>query len=230
MLDKNFMRLAAPINGFGTENVGPLLYAQVSFCRPRSLLEVGAGYTTLFMLQALKDTKEQDQAARRSGIFVNGRTEFFERPYEPILTTLDDFSHGDSVARSVQGLASLLGLDQAVDFQNRDFRGFSRHLPAARLPLDFVWFDCGGLDEHIDFVKEYWHLVNPDGGTILFHSTQTNFTLRLFEKQLQSLHVRDAGRSFELLSLIEPHKRTQNSVTQVRMTGALKRRLYTFLP
>ena len=36
----------------GTENMGPLLYALVRFLKPRRVLEVGAGFTTLFILQA----------------------------------------------------------------------------------------------------------------------------------------------------------------------------------
>lgn len=39
----------------GVENMGPLLYSLIRFVKPRRILEVGAGYTTLFVLQALKD-------------------------------------------------------------------------------------------------------------------------------------------------------------------------------
>ena len=35
--------------------MGPLLYSLIRFVKPRRILEVGAGYTTLFILQALKD-------------------------------------------------------------------------------------------------------------------------------------------------------------------------------
>lgn len=231
MLDEKFMRLVAHLDGgFGTENVGPLLYAQIRFCRPRSLLEVGAGYTTLFMLQALKDVKAQDLEARDSGVFRCGRTEFFDRGYEPLLTTLDDFSHDGTVARSVQAASTALGLDSFADFRNRDFRGFSTELDAGRLPIDFVWFDCGGLEEYVDFVGEYWDLINPDGGIVVFHSTKTNLSLHLFERHLHERHLRDAGKTFELLSLLEPHKQIQNSVTLLRMTSAARTRMYTAVP
>jgi predicted O-methyltransferase YrrM len=39
----------------GVENVSPLLYALVRFVKPTRLLEVGAGYSTLWLLQALHD-------------------------------------------------------------------------------------------------------------------------------------------------------------------------------
>ena len=43
----------------GVENMGPLLYSLIRFVKPRRILEVGAGYTTLFILQALKDNEAE---------------------------------------------------------------------------------------------------------------------------------------------------------------------------
>ena len=48
----------------GTENMGPLLYALVRFIKPRRVLEVGAGFTTLFILQALADNEAEIAALR----------------------------------------------------------------------------------------------------------------------------------------------------------------------
>jgi hypothetical protein len=39
----------------GTELMRPFLYALVRSTRPKSLLEIGAGYTTAFLLRALSD-------------------------------------------------------------------------------------------------------------------------------------------------------------------------------
>eukprot|EP01043_Picozoa_sp_COSAG02_P077535 COSAG02_NODE_17014_length_1035_cov_4.650794_1_plen_335_part_01 len=39
--------------------MGPLLYSLIRFVKPRRILEVGAGYTTLFILQALKDNEAE---------------------------------------------------------------------------------------------------------------------------------------------------------------------------
>ena len=36
-------------------NQGPMLYALVKFIKPGRVLEVGAGYTSLWLLQALRD-------------------------------------------------------------------------------------------------------------------------------------------------------------------------------
>ena len=44
----------------GAENLGPLLYTLVRFIKPQSVLEVGAGYTTLFLLQALRSVSKPE--------------------------------------------------------------------------------------------------------------------------------------------------------------------------
>jgi hypothetical protein len=36
------------------ENMGPLLYTLIRFTKPRRILEVGAGYTSIYILQALR--------------------------------------------------------------------------------------------------------------------------------------------------------------------------------
>ena len=43
---------AANASHMGCENMGPLLYALARFVKPTSILEVGAGYTSLWLLQA----------------------------------------------------------------------------------------------------------------------------------------------------------------------------------
>ena len=50
--EKHFRR------GMGTENVGSLLRALVQMVRPQRILEVGAGYTTPFLLDGLKANEE----------------------------------------------------------------------------------------------------------------------------------------------------------------------------
>ena len=50
--EKHFRR------GMGTENVGSLLRALVQMVRPQRILEIGAGYTTPFLLDGLKANEE----------------------------------------------------------------------------------------------------------------------------------------------------------------------------
>ena len=213
---------------FGTENVAPLLYSLVKFCRPRTALEVGAGLSTMYILRALKENVEEDRLERTSNRNVYGKTDYYKDEYRPSLLTLDDLSHKKSAARAVRAIAADLQLDNYLTLENTDFKGFSGRIPQRFLPLDFVWFDCGGLEEYIDFVNEYWHLINPAGGILILHSTQTNLALRLFVARLAERHA--ASADFEMLNLLEPHKKLQNSLSVLRMKSKLVTPIYTYAP
>lgn len=231
MLDPEFMQLASQLKGgFGTENVGPLLYTLIKCCRPKSVFEVGAGYSTLFILKALKDNCDEDSLERSQDNYLYGKTEYHSSNYKPILTSLDDFSHPESAAKSVHQFAMFLDIDKFVAFKDRNFQGFSKEIDPSLLPFDFVWFDCGGLREYEDFVDEYWKLVDPNGGIIVFHSTLTNLDLRVFLQKLKLRQATSDFLNFELLSLLEPHKQLQNSVTMIRMTSKVKDPIYTIHP
>ena len=45
-LDENFSNIV-------TENVGPFIYSTIKTIRPKKILEIGAGYTTPFLVEAL---------------------------------------------------------------------------------------------------------------------------------------------------------------------------------
>jgi hypothetical protein len=49
----------------GAENLGPLLYSFARFVKPARVLEVGAGYTSAFLLQALCDNAHELEAYRK---------------------------------------------------------------------------------------------------------------------------------------------------------------------
>jgi len=52
-LDDNFSSIV-------TENVGPFLYSVVKTIRPKTVLEVGAGYTSVFLAKALSEIRAED--------------------------------------------------------------------------------------------------------------------------------------------------------------------------
>ena len=54
---------ARPAHGRGEPR--PVLYALVRFVKPKTVLEIGAGYTSLFLLQALRDNDEELAFLRR---------------------------------------------------------------------------------------------------------------------------------------------------------------------
>ena len=64
--DASFLRAVAPLYDLhmGAENLGPMLYSLVRFNKPARVLEVGAGYTSVFILQALRDNAAELEAYR----------------------------------------------------------------------------------------------------------------------------------------------------------------------
>lgn len=178
-LDSEFYRAVERlfVPGMGTEHVGPLLYSLVRMMRPRSVLEVGLGYSTPFLVAGLKDNIEEFRADRevlkncpdtdqRKSLLS---PEYYATDYKPTLQGIDDYStEGTSAPKALEVLEEL-GLDSVVEVHKGDFRGYSKKLNPSVLPFDLVWFDCGALPEYVDFIEEYWRLINPEQGMLLLH-------------------------------------------------------------
>jgi hypothetical protein len=228
-LDKNW--------SMGVELLSPLIYSLIRCTKPRSALEVGAGYSSSFILQALADNLEEhrkNQETLRGHVrsdqhrgmrrLLKGRhplplarPDYYSQDYDPVLTIIDDVSHPATSANQVEVAAERLNLRHILRFQKGDFRGMSGSFPPEILPFDFCWFDCGGFYHYAAFLSEYWPLINPKNGLILLHSTLTNVNLRPIVLDLKLKQATDHFNKFELLSLLEPHKYRQNSVTMIRM-------------
>lgn len=238
-LDADFYKAVEPLYypGMGTEHVAPLLYSLVRMTRPRSVLEVGLGYTTPFLAQALMDNAREFATDRH--ILANPgedderrlvlAEEYFHSDYLPMHHAIDDFSDESSSGKEALQVIEALDLRSMVQVHEGDFRGLSQQMSQSAFPLDFVWFDCGGLPEYVDFIEEYWRLISPDHGVLLLHFTYSRLSfvrdgvqhVALMcgpvanEIKRQQMHAGvDAG--FEVLSLVEPHKRRQGSVTMIR--------------
>lgn len=70
---ERFLRVVKPLYDLhmGVETMAPLLYSLIRFTKPNMVMEVGAGYTTPFMLQALKDNF--DEMAELRKLHARGR-------------------------------------------------------------------------------------------------------------------------------------------------------------
>ncbi|NJO13000.1 MAG: hypothetical protein HC872_05495 [Gammaproteobacteria bacterium] len=142
-----------------------------------------------------------------------------------MLIAIDTLTHPNTSAPAVQIQLEQLGLSGFVTIINSDFRGASEKLDPALLPVDFAWFDVGGQQEYQDFFTEYWPFLNEQGGTLVFHNTVNNPGPAAFIgslKQRQLLQPAD----LEVLSLLEPHKLTQNSCTMVRRISGVRETAY----
>ena len=150
----------------------------------------------------------------------------FVRPYDPRLIAIDDFSSTGTTASRVLETAKILGLDGYLLQIASDFRGCGETIDTQFKPFDFVWFDCGGPQEYVAFLQEYWQLCAPHALHFTYQwqegaGGEKNIGVRLAPgavlTELKRQHQRagvDAG--FEILSLVEPHKTRQGSVTVLR--------------
>lgn len=228
----------------GTENVGEFLYSLVRMTRSWRLLEVGLGYTTPFLAQALKDAAQDFQDdiekfknPRGNALRLNELSlEYYRRSFGATLHAIDDYSIEHTSAPKVLEVLKRLDLSDIVTVHEGDFRGMSGTFEDSALPFDLVWFDCGGLPEYVQFLEEYWPLINPDGGMLLLHftywdvapdqkpGTPADMVMGSVANEIKRQQA-NAGidAEFEVLSLIEPHKRRQGSVTMIRRTGEKSR-------
>mmetsp|Transcript_37295 Transcript_37295/g.73931 ORF Transcript_37295/g.73931 Transcript_37295/m.73931 type:complete len:372 (+) Transcript_37295:266-1381(+) len=158
--DQTWLETVAPLYSYemGCENMGPLLYSLVRFIKPRVCLEVGAGYTSVFLAQALEDNCREEDLWRGWGgsISVPGgppltRVNWLvpgveeRNEVDPFLHCVDNLAHAGTTAHKCCEVASKLGLSQRLRFHYDDARAFleesAKELPA----FDFVWLD-GLLD------------------------------------------------------------------------------------
>ena len=229
------------VPGMGTENIGPLLYSLVRMTRSWRILEVGLGYTTPFLAQALLDTAREFEAdteilsnpdgnAARLGVLS---TDYYLQSYGGLLHAIDDYSIEGSSAPKVLDILARLNLNGIVKVYDGDFRGMSQRMDQSTLPLDLVWYDCGGVEEYVDFLHEYWPVINPNRGLLLLHYTywnaskthngvtETQLIMGSIANEIKRQQAKAGDKAkFEVLSLVEPHKTRQGSVTMVRRLGA----------
>lgn len=125
----------------GCENMGPLLYALCRFVKPSRVLEVGAGYTSLWLLQALADNEAELRSCRQAvrqpgdGYLVSGNA--WMRPWvagtrddddgegtgggeRAVLHCVDDMSHANTTAHAVRAVAARLGTDVHLRLHKAD--------------------------------------------------------------------------------------------------------------
>ncbi|KAJ1460405.1 hypothetical protein M885DRAFT_433706, partial [Pelagophyceae sp. CCMP2097] len=214
----------------GAENMRPLLYSIARFVkckrnRPR-VLEVGAGYTSLFLLQALEDNARELELYRlrlartaRCGAMPWSVDSYFDTPHEPVLHVIDNIqcrAQAHTTAHRVSAAAKGLGISSArlvVHVQD----AFNADLPcalAADEPFsDFVWIDLGAAARVEHFFDDWWPRVDPRGGVVIIHSTLTNAKRRAASvSRLDGPHA--LARDF-----LEPHKMFQNSCSIFQKRG-----------
>ncbi|ABM74607.1 Hypothetical protein NATL1_00431 [Prochlorococcus marinus str. NATL1A] len=186
--------------GMGTENVGSFLRSMVMMLRPKRVLEIGAGYTTPFLLEALINNER---------VFDDGNLSesyFQNYNYEAKLVVIDNQSLGNLT--KVPGMKDIVN-SKYTEFIEGTFEGKAKELSTKYSHFDFVWFDCGGPKEYLSFIQEYWEYCS---NYILFHFTYRDGKPNVNHK---IIHDNIKGNPV-IIDIVEPHKKRQGSITMVK--------------
>ncbi len=235
-----------PYNRYsGTEYVAPLLYSLVRMTRPKTIVEVGSGYSTLFMLKALADNRTDyvEEAA-----LLKEKTLLLGNLDEVDVRTL-------AVNPDVLAWLNKPGKDCSLnpkfylsDYQPHLF-GFERHPPeheyvksllaaveqsglrnlftlahtssfsASMLPEEHLPIDLAWNDDddYVAFFEAFWPYLNPAGGMMIFHNASGAAGAWADVEHIRKSMATEEG--FELLMLEEPHKFRQNGCAIFRRTS-----------
>jgi predicted O-methyltransferase YrrM len=229
-----------------------MLYNLARFTKPARILEVGAGYTSAFLLQALNDNAaelETYRDLRRSGLAVCGDAPwsvdaFFDREAgdgggryrgDPdaseddrvssgVLHCIDNLAHEHTTAHVVVETARKMRCGERLRLHEAD--AFDPDLPStleAGIEFDMLWIDLGAAHRIEGFFEAWWPRVRAEGGMVIVHSTLTNALSRGWLERMRDLarapDTKNPYGRFETMSLLEPHKMFQNSVTMFQKRG-----------
>lgn len=206
----------------GVENLGGFLYSFLRMTKKRRVVEIGAGYTSLWILQALADNDAE--LARIQDLQNSGQCRLLDWPWtnhqmvqslreEPAkLLCVDNCEHQKETATGASSIAKSMGLDHYLDF----VQGDAFDLELGSDSIDILWCDFGVGSRMRDFVASVWPSLR-NGGFLLCHSTLTNQRTRDW---LEATRRRDEEEitglppgEYVQVSLLEPHKHYQNSIS-----------------
>jgi hypothetical protein len=203
----------------GVENMAPMLYSIVRFLKVKSLLEVGAGYTSIFLLQALADNAKEAMnyhaLSQRNKCTVEGQPWCVQSVLNKymdveggkgVLHCVDHMGHAHTTANRVKEMSNSLGLGDHLILHDVDFWEFN--LPEDN-SLDFIWLDFAASNKLMKVFEKWWGRLE-DGGFVLVHSTVTNRLTREWLEEMRSMG-NEGPFQFDQISFLEPLKMFQNS-------------------
>jgi hypothetical protein len=133
----------------GVENLGPLLYSFIRFTKKRKIVEIGAGYTSLWIVQALAEndvelerirTLQQTDRCRLLNYpwSVPSVVQDYDREAASLLC-IDNCEHQKETATGASAVAKSLGLDSYMQFM----KGDAFELELEPNSVDVLWCDFG---------------------------------------------------------------------------------------
>eukprot|EP00121_Abeoforma_whisleri_P001482 Awhi_evm1s1318 len=147
---REFLDITRPLYDMhmGTENMAGMLYNFIRFTKPKHVLEVGAGYTSVWILQALKDNFKEIQVykelRRQDRAHINGTPWSVDRYFEEeeasneigTLHCVDNLEHAHTTADLVREAAEKLNMTGHLKMHYEDiFDMTSSSFSSVRFPL-----------------------------------------------------------------------------------------------
>ena len=210
LINKNFINVTN--NRFLTENVSIFLYSLIKSCRPQNLLEIGAGYSTVFLAQALKELKTTPINSN-----YNVNHEYWNEIYSPKLEVIENEEMGE-VLQKVKTFLKSNSLEKYVKIINKDLYSYiDNDLKKSNKTYDFIWLDYGAGDNLLSDFLFFESILNPNG-LIIVHSTLTNLFGKHFLSEMKLETKIGKYSHLEMISFLEPHKSLQNSFTVFKKT------------
>jgi hypothetical protein len=218
----------------GCENMGPSLYTFVRFLKPTQILEIGAGYTSIFLLQALADNRfelEKFTELRKEGECSSFVVDpFLEKGEVGYLHCVDNMAHAQTTAMEVRRIAEELNIQKHLNLVVADAWGLAKDWPEKDM-VDMLWLDFGAGKRLQEFLDVWWPKLQP-GGMCVVHSTLTNsFTRPWLDSVRNNTGADGPLGECAVLSFREPHKQFQNSFTVIQKRGpGLEEPIYSMYP
>lgn len=219
------------IPGMGTENVGPFLFNLIRSVRAKTVVEVGTGYTSPFIVRALKENKDDFYRTKNSikkkmkkkfpefrdirhalRWFGNINPQFYKGDFNTAYFGIDDISTDGSANRAAQVIKKL-GLEKNTNFFEGDFRTELSKVDRKTFPIDLIFMDAGNpLIEDFDLLRMTWRHLNSNGGLFVSHELPVEAVMKFLHKDIKLKPFKD----YEIIDFRETHKVFQNSITIIK--------------
>ena len=166
----------------GCENMAPHLYSMVRFLKVQNILEVGAGYTSIFLLQALHDNELEIENLAK--LHRAGQCNVGKQPYcvgkklediekkKSTLHCVDHMGHEHTTANKVLEIAKDLNIDSHLQIHDIDFWEFDLQYEDEEEEIDFIWLDFAAGSKLNEVFDRWWDRLK-NGGFMEFKKTQT---------------------------------------------------------
>lgn len=217
--------------GMGTEHSASLISALIRMTRPATVVEIGAGDSTIFIAKALQQARQDwqhdkdllDASTWQERSALLDPTGIPDR-YQPRLITIDDFTAEGSSAEEAWDALKDHDVDRdLVTFVNSNFYALDEATIASWGAIDIAWIDAGTPADDVRFVAALWEHIAPGGYLCLHEPTMLTTVSMVGTQRVRRVRTpiweelfRRLDDSFELITLPELHKYRQSGLGIVR--------------